>query len=107
MDFTVTGSEYPTMRINIGTCARADADISNDEFYRHISAADNNIQAVFIKNLERCDSAEHNHQDIKINGKNERVCPVSRIRINPFKDDIDAVLCFIAARKASIDQYYL
>jgi len=104
MDFTVTGSEYPTLRVNIGTCARHDGDILEDAFYKHILDADNNIQAVFIKNLERCDDTGHNHQNIRINGKNEQVCPYSRIRINPFKDDLDAILCFISARKASIDR---
>ena len=105
MDFTVIGSEYPTLRVNIGTCAKSDADVSDDEFYKHILAADKNIQAVFIKNLERCNNNAHNHQVIKINGKDEQICPGAKIRINPFKGDLDAVLCFIAARKASIDQH--
>jgi hypothetical protein len=106
MDFTVTGNEYPSLRVNIGTCAKHDGDILKDKFYRHILDADKNIQALFIKNLERCDNAEHIHANIKINGKNEQVCPASRIRINPFKSDIDAVLYFINARKASIDQFF-
>ena len=84
MDFTVTGSEYPTLRVNIGTYANPDADVSNDAFYKHLSAASEDIQDIFAKNLVG-----------------------SRIQINPFKDDLDAVLCFIAARKASIDQYVI
>ncbi|MCL2775509.1 MAG: hypothetical protein FWD71_19525 [Oscillospiraceae bacterium] len=107
LDFTVSGGEYPALRVNIGTCAKPDSDVFNDTFYKHISAADNNIQDIFIKNLERCGNEAHNHQTVKINGKNERVCPNSRIRINPFRDDLDAILCFIAARKASIDQYII
>lgn len=106
MDFTVSGNEYPTLRINIGTCASPDADISNDKYYKHILSANNNIQDIFIKNLDKCDNPSHNHQSIIIHGKKEQVCPNSRVRINPFKSDIEAILCFIAARKASIDQYY-
>ena len=105
MDFAINGGEYPTFRINIGSCANPEADISSDEFYRHLASADKKIQAVFIKNLEPCGDLAHNHQVVRINGKNERVCPKSRIRINPFRHDLDAVLCFIAARKASIDQH--
>ena len=105
MDFTVSGSEYPTLRVNIGTCAKHGADILNDEFYRHILAASDDIQALLIKNLERCGNAAHTHQIIKLNGRDEQVCASSRIRINPFKGDLDALLCFIAARKASIEQY--
>ena len=104
MDFTVSGSEYPTLRVNIGTCAKHDADILNDGFYRHILVASDDIRELFIKNLERCDNTEHNHQIIKLNGKDEQVCAASRIRLNPFKGDLDAILCFIAARKASIEQ---
>ena len=108
MDFTVSGSEYPTLRINIGTCANPGADmpdIQNDEYYKNLSAANETVQDIFIKNIDKCDNPEHKHQTIIINGKKEQVCPNSRIRINPFKNDIEAVLCFIAARKASIDQY--
>ena len=82
LDFTVSGDEYPTLRINIGTCANPGQNASDDEFYRRLSAADKNIQDTFAKNLVG-----------------------SRIQINPFRGDLDAVLYFIGARKASIDRY--
>ena len=104
MDFSVCGNEYPTLRINIGTCANPEADISSDEFYKNILDAKSGIQDTFIKNLAKCENQSHNHQTVIINGKKEQVCPYSRIQINPFKNDLEAVLCFIAARKASIDQ---
>lgn len=52
MDFTITGNEYPTMRINIGT----------------------------------------------------NVSPDSKLKINPFKKDIDMILCLILLRKEFIDK---
>ena len=105
MDFTVTGHEYPTLRVNIGTCAKHDVDILTDEYYINLLKADKNIQDTFIKNLGKCNEREHNHQIVEINGKKELVCPSSRVNMNPFKKDADAILFFISARKASIDQY--
>ncbi|MCL2816201.1 MAG: hypothetical protein FWD23_16535, partial [Oscillospiraceae bacterium] len=83
MDFAVSGNEYPTLRINIGASANPGADMANDEFCKRLSAADKKIQDTFSKNLKG-----------------------SRIQINPFKEDLEAVIFFIGARKASIDQYF-
>ncbi|MCL1792989.1 MAG: hypothetical protein FWG34_03880 [Oscillospiraceae bacterium] len=106
LDFSVSGGEYPTLRANIGTCANPGAgNMADDEFYTRLLAADLDTQALFIKNLERCSGEGHNHLTLRINGKNEQICPNSKIRINPFIGDLEAVLYFIAARKASIDQY--
>lgn len=83
MDFTVTGSEYPTLRINIGASANPGADTANDEFHKRLLAADKKIQNIFSKNPAG-----------------------TKIQINPFKDDLEALIFFIGARKASIDQYF-
>ncbi|MCL2518255.1 MAG: hypothetical protein FWF15_06795 [Oscillospiraceae bacterium] len=55
LDFTVTGKEYPTLRVNIGT----------------------------------------------------QINPGARTSINPFKGDLDRIFDLIAARKNSIDQFFL
>jgi len=109
LDFTVTGSEYPTLRVNIGTCANPGAAVSNfsnDEYYKYLLSANTNICDIFLKNVEKCENPDHNHQNLIIQNKKYQFCPYSKIKINPFKDDIEAVLYFISARKASIDQYF-
>ena len=103
LDFTITGNEYPTLRVNIGTCVNEN---NFENYYKYLLSANNNICDIFIKNLEKCDNFEHNHQIITINNIKQKVCPYSRIKINPFKNDIDAILYFISARKNSIDKYY-
>ena len=107
LDFSIRGDEYPTLRVNIGTCADPDAnraDLSNDGFYEYLCNADSGIQEIFAKNLEKCDDTNHNHQDVLINGKLETICPYAKVRINPFKGDLEAIFSFIDARKASIDR---
>ena len=113
LDFTVTGNEYPTLRVNIGTFANPGvisnisniSDISNDEYYKYLLSANNNICETFIKNHEKCNNPDHNHPNVGLNGTNLQICPYSKIKINPFTDDLATVLYFIKARKASIDQY--
>lgn len=105
LDFNLYGDEYPTLRVNIGTCASANTDIKSDGFYGILLNQDRGIQDVFIKNLVKCNDASHKHQAIVINGHEDIICPRSRITINPLREDLDALLCFIAARKASIDQH--
>jgi hypothetical protein len=112
LDFTITGNEYPTLRVNIGTFANPDKastgtviNLSNDEYYKYLLSANNNICDKFIKNLDKCNNPDHNHLTVTLNGKNQQICPYSKVKINPFHDDIATVLDFIAARKASIDQY--
>jgi len=107
LDFTITGGEYPTLRVNIGTCANPDSNISVEGYYKYLLSANNNICGIFIKNLEQCENPGHNHFNMLINDENRQVCPYSKIKINPFKDDIEAVLYFIASRKESINQLYL
>jgi len=104
-DIDLHGNEYPTLRINIGTCANPDADLIQDDFYKNILDKDISIQKIFIDKINKCQDNNHNHQSIIINGKEISLCSRSRISINPIKSELDAVLCFINARKASIDQY--
>jgi len=108
LDFTVTGNEYPTLRVNIGTFANPDKAVSNlsdDEYYKFLLSANNNICGAFIKNRDQCGNPDHIHPNVLLNGKNLQICPYSKIKINPFTNDLAAVLYFITARKASIDQY--
>lgn len=108
LDFNLYGDEYPTLRINFGTCADQNADLCKDEYYRYILSKDRDIQEIFTNNLLECNDSNHsnhNHQLVKINGQDKYLCPCSKIRINPFKEDMQAIYCFIEARKASIDQY--
>lgn len=105
LDIDLHGNEYPTLCINIGTCANPDADLIHDDFYKNILDKDKKIQEIFAEKIGKCGDTGHKHQNILINGREISLCPRSRIRINPVKSELDAVLCFIAARKASIDQF--
>ena len=104
LDFSLHNDEYPTLRANIGTCANPGADPRADAFYKVLLSQSSGIQDTFIKNLARCDSQGHNRYPLTLNGREQLICPCSKIRINPKKDDLEAVLAFITARKASIDQ---
>ena len=104
LDFGIHGDQSPALRVNIGTCANFDADISNDAYYKCLANADAATKEIFIKNLTKCENQSHSRQSIIINGKKEQICPCSRVQINPFKKDLEAIFCFIDARKASIDQ---
>jgi len=104
LDFSLHNNEYPTLRVNIGTCANAGANLPDDEFYKVLLSQNSSVQDVFIKNLDKCDIEGHKHCPITINGRNELVCPCSKIRIHPYQKDMEAIIAFITARKASIDQ---
>jgi len=104
-DFNFYGDEYPTLRINMGTCADPSAELPRDEYYHVLLGRDRDIQKKFIEHLVRCTNPEHRHYPVVINGREERLCPCERIRINPLRADLPALEAFIAARKASIDQY--
>ena len=103
LDFNLYGDEYPTMRVNIGTCARPDAAANGDAFYKVLLGKGSGVQETFTKNLMRCDDPGHKRYPVVINGRKELVCPCERIRINPFAGDLGALEAFIEARKASID----
>jgi len=105
LDFNMYGNEYPTLRVNMGTCASPDTDISKDAYYQVLLGQSRDIQDTFIKNLAACDDPNHKRYPVTINGHEEMICPCSRLKLNPFKEDLDAVLAFITARKASIDQH--
>jgi hypothetical protein len=105
LDFNLHGDEYPTLRINMGTCASADADVGKDEYYRVLTGQNRDIQAAFLKHLVKCDDPGHKRYPVVLDGREEWICPCSKLRINPFNTDVDAILAFISARKASIDRY--
>lgn len=105
LDFTVTGDEYPTLRVNIGTCANPESDLINDKFYKTLMSQDADVQEIFLKNIEKCNEKKHNHQMIMLNGKSELLCPTAKIKINPFIGELHAVKCFIEARQLSIAQF--
>ena len=104
LDFSLQSDEYPTLRINMGTCANANADLNKDYFYKVLLSQNNKIQGNFIKNLIKCDIQGHKRYSITLSGCEELICPCAKIKINPQEKDMEAVLSFIAARKASIDQ---
>jgi hypothetical protein len=106
VDFSLHGDMYPTLRVNVGTCAKPGADIRRDEFYKTLLGQPCSVHKTFIDNLSRCDIQEHTRYPLVIDGREERICPCSKIKIHPSQKDMDAVLAFISARKASIDQYY-
>ena len=104
LDFSLHRDEYPTLRVNIGTCANAAADLLSDEFYKELLLQNSSIQAVFTENIDKCDKEGHKHYPITINGREALICPCSKIRIHPREKDVDAILSFVSARKASIDK---
>lgn len=105
LDFNLHGDEYPTLRINMGTCAAPDADIRNDEFYGVLLNQPRNVQDTFVKNLIYCDNPSHKHYAVVVNGREDMLCPCMRLSINPYRADLEALLALISARKASIDQH--
>jgi hypothetical protein len=114
MDINVHGNESPAMRINIGTCAKPDIymndkndinHIKKDEFYKHLLDSDNSVQEIFLNHIGKCEDSAHKHTNVTINGKKISLCPDARIHINPAKSDLKAILRFIEARKASVDQH--
>ena len=105
LDFNLHGDEYPTLRINMGTCASPDADLPNDAYYQVLLKQNEHIQEAFIKNRVKCDFPNHKIYSITINGQEEQLCPCSKIKFNPLRQDLETILACISARKASVDQF--
>ena len=103
LDFSLHSDKHPTFRVNIGTCADANADLVSDGFYKDLLSQNSSIQATFIENLDECAVEGHKRYPITLCGREVLVCPCSKIRIYPREKDLEAILAFIAARKASID----
>ena len=106
LDFSLHNDEHPTLRVNIGTCANANADLNHDAFYKMLLIQDNDIQTTFVQNIANCKVQDHMQYPIIVAGREMLICPCSKIKIHPWEKDIKAVLSFITARKASIDQMY-
>ena len=104
LDFNLYGDEYPTLRVNMGTCASADSDLYNDAYYQAMLKQNKYVQDNFIKHIVKCDSPNHKNYPIIINGREEWLCPCSKIKINPLRQDLETILACITARKASVDQ---
>jgi len=107
LDFNFYGDEYPNLRINMGTSASPDSDLSNDAYYQVLSGQGKHVQDAFINNLVKCDTPDHIRYPIIMNGQEIKLCPCQKIRINPLSHDLDLLLACITARKASIDQYVI
>ena len=105
LDMNLYGDEYPTLRVNIGTCASSDADVGEDAYYEVLQNESPAVQEAFVEHLVRCEGQGHKHGVVVLNGREERVCPCERVRINPHSGDWEALRAFIAARKASIDRW--
>ncbi|MCL2404462.1 MAG: hypothetical protein FWC92_02825 [Defluviitaleaceae bacterium] len=103
LDFNLYGNEHPTLRINMGTCANTDSDLHTDAYYKLLLGQSKAVQDTFINNLVRCDSPDHKQYPITIGGRKEMLCPCNKIRINPFRQDLDMIIACISARKASVD----
>jgi len=124
LDFNLYGDEYPTLRVNMGTCANpdrmgeqvlnprdsdsepanTDSDLLSDAYYQVLLAQNERIQDAFLENIVKCESSDHTKRLITINGREEWLCPCVKIRINPVLQDLEMILACISARKASIDQ---
>ena len=104
LDFSLHSDKYPTLRVNIGTCANANGDIAEDEFFKVLREQKSSVQEAFMKNLAKCENPEHKRYPVMINGREELICPCSKVQIYPRKKDLEAILAFITARKASIDK---
>lgn len=107
LDYNLYGYEYPTLRVNIGTCADENSDVRKDAFYAYIAKTDENTQDILLRNLVPCDESFDGlslNPVISLNGKTIAPCPVAKIKINPLKADLEALRHFINARKYSIDE---
>ena len=107
LDYTLHGSEYPYMRINIGTCV--DFRDTGDIYFKLLNMTDKRTQSLFYKSLLNCDlcrpACEYDRIPVKINGKEINVCGNIKLRINPRMDDIPQLFELISLRKDSIDEY--
>jgi len=105
LDFNLYGDEYPTLRVNMGTCAdpgRAD-DVNGDAYYKALLGKSPEIQEKFAKWLVPCENPEHRRYPVAIGGREETVCPCQKLRMNPGRGDLEAIQALIEARKASIE----
>ena len=107
LDFNLYGDEYPTLRINMGTCANPNSDLLNDAYYQVLLQQNEQIQDTFIKNIVKCDSSNHKTYPITINGREAWLCPCSKLKFNPLRQDLETILACISARKASVDQFII
>jgi len=107
LDFNLYGDEYPTLRINMGTCANPDSDLSNDAYYQVLLKQNEHIQDTFMNNIVKCDSPSHKKYPITINGREAWLFPCSKLKFNPMHQDLETILACISARKASVDQLNL
>ena len=103
LDFSLHSDKYPTLRVNIGTCANTNADLNDDEFYKALLRQDCSIQEIFIENVSKCDDEGHNRYVIVLNGREVSICTCAKVKIHPREKDMEAIFSFIAARKTSID----